>query len=246
MRHHEIANSHQRIELALGVGEQRQDLVAANGAQCLFIEFGQILAAEKDMARPPLQTVAEQPNDGANEDGLTGTREADYAENLAGHEIKAHAVEDGRATRGLDSEPTDREYRVLCGRRGGFGLHSLVANKSVQEELKLDDAQKKLDGAEAHLREAIKLKSAGPTAHYYLGLTLIKFRAYDEAQKELELAISNGGENLAQAHKYLGGVYMSTHKNKEAADELEKYLKLEPKAPDAEKIKASIKDLRRQ
>jgi hypothetical protein len=27
-------------------------------------------------------------------------------------------------------------------RRGGFGLHSLVANKSVQEELKLDDEQK--------------------------------------------------------------------------------------------------------
>src|SRR3984957_18636877 len=124
MRDHEIANSHQRIELAPGVGEQRQDLVAANGAQCLFIEFGQILAAEKDMARPPLQTVAKQPNDGANEDGLTGTREADYAENLAGHEIKAHAVEDGRATRGLDSEPTDREYRVLCGRCGTRGLDS--------------------------------------------------------------------------------------------------------------------------
>src|ERR1700692_1081661 len=122
MRHHEIANPHQRIELALGVGEQRQDLVAANGAKCLFIEFGQILAAEKDMTRPLLQTAAEQPNDGANEDGLTGTREADYAENLAGHEIKAHAVEDRRATSGLDSQPTDREYRVRCGRCGGFGL----------------------------------------------------------------------------------------------------------------------------
>ena len=39
---------------------------------------------------------------------------------------------------------------------------------------------------------------------------------------------------------------LSTHKNKEAADELEKYLKLEPKAPDAEKIKTSIKELRKQ
>ena len=109
---------------------------------------------------------------------------------------------------------------------------------------KFEDAEKKYGGAESHLREAIKLKSAGPAAHYYLGLMLIKFKAYDEAQKELELAISNGGENLALAHKYLGGVYLSTHKNKEAADELEKYLKLEPKAVDAERIKASIKDLR--
>jgi tetratricopeptide (TPR) repeat protein len=107
-----------------------------------------------------------------------------------------------------------------------------------------DAAEKKFNACEAALREAIKLKSSGPTAHYYLGLMLVKFKAYDEAQKELEAAISNGGENLAQAHKFLGGVYMSTKKNKEAADELEKYLKLDPKAPDAEKIKASIKELR--
>jgi regulator of sirC expression with transglutaminase-like and TPR domain len=33
---------------------------------------------------------------------------------------------------------------------------------------------------------------------------------------------------------------------KDAADELENYLKLEPKAPHAEKIKTSIKELRKQ
>lgn len=109
---------------------------------------------------------------------------------------------------------------------------------------KLDEAQKKLDGAEAQLREAIKLNSPGPTAHYYLGLTLLKFKAYDEAQKEFEMVISHGGENLAQAHRYLGGLYQRAHKNKEAADEMEKYLKLEPKAADAETIRGIIKDLR--
>ena len=109
---------------------------------------------------------------------------------------------------------------------------------------KWDEAQKKLDGAEAHLREAIKLNSAGPTAHYYLGLTLLKFKAYDEAQREFELVISHGGDNLAQAHRYLGGLYQRAHKNKEAADELEKYLKLDPKAKDAETIRNIIKDLR--
>ena len=60
---------------------------------------------------------------------------------------------------------------------------------------------------------------------------------------EFEAAIANGGENLALAHKYLGGLYMS-QKPKEAADELEKYLKLDPKAPDADRIKGTIKDLR--
>lgn len=129
---------------------------------------------------------------------------------------------------------------------GQLDLGIALYNQGIAfvNQQKLDEAQKKLDGAEAHLREAIKLNSPGPTAHYYLGLTLIKFRAFDEAQKELELVISNGGENLAQAHRYLGGLYQSAHKNKEAADELEKYLKLDPKAADAERIRGIIKDLR--
>jgi len=104
--------------------------------------------------------------------------------------------------------------------------------------------EKKMDEAETHLREALKLSPNGPTAHYYLGLTMVSLKRYPEAQKELELAISNGGENLALAHKYLGGLYMSAHRNKEAADQLEKYLQLEPKSPDAEKIRGTIKDLR--
>ena len=129
---------------------------------------------------------------------------------------------------------------------GQLNLGIALYNQGIAlvSQQKLDEAQKKLDGAEAHLREAIKLNSPGPLAHYYLGVTLIKFKAYDEAQKELELAISNGGENLPQAHRYLGGLYQSAHKNKEAADELEKYLKLEPKAPDAERIQGIIKELR--
>lgn len=114
----------------------------------------------------------------------------------------------------------------------------------LMSKQKFEEAEKKFNGSELHLKEAIRLKVPGPSAHYYLGLMLIKFKAYEEAQKELELAISNGGENLALAHKYLGGVYMSTHKNKEAAAELEKYLKLQPNAPDADRIKKSINDLR--
>ena len=109
----------------------------------------------------------------------------------------------------------------------------------------LDEAQKKLDGAEAHLREAIKLNSPGPNGHYYLGLTLLRFKAYDEAQKEFELAISNGGENIAQAHRFLGGLYQNAKRNKDAADEFEKYLKLDPKSKDADTIKGLIEKLRK-
>ncbi|MFS8085749.1 MAG: tetratricopeptide repeat protein [Acidobacteriota bacterium] len=103
---------------------------------------------------------------------------------------------------------------------------------------------KKFDEAEIHLRESVKLNGKIPTGHYYLGLTLVALKRYADAQTEFELAITNGGENLPQAHKYLGGIYMSTHRNKEAADELEKYLKLDPKAADAERIRTTVKELR--
>ncbi|MDX6558775.1 MAG: hypothetical protein QOF72_1824 [Blastocatellia bacterium] len=104
--------------------------------------------------------------------------------------------------------------------------------------------QNKSDQAETHLREALKLNVTGPSAHYYLGVILIKTRRYEEAQKELELAISNGGDNLALAHKYLGGLYMSAHRNNEAADQLEKYLQLDTKAPNSDQIRGTIKELR--
>src|SRR6266404_3006539 len=103
---------------------------------------------------------------------------------------------------------------------------------------------KKLEDAETQLRESVKLNSKVPTAHYYLGLTLVALKRYADAQTEFEATISNGGENLPQAHRYLGGLYMSAHRNKEAADELEKYLKLDPKAGDAERIRGTVKDLR--
>lgn len=104
--------------------------------------------------------------------------------------------------------------------------------------------QKKFDEAETHLRKALELKSPGPMAHYYLGLTLVNLKRHSEALPEFEATVANGGENIALAHRYLGGLYMGANKSKEAADELEKYLTLDPKAPDADRIKGTIKDLR--
>ncbi|HBB98414.1 MAG TPA: hypothetical protein DC054_23785 [Blastocatellia bacterium] len=131
-----------------------------------------------------------------------------------------------------------------AGAQLNLGIALYNEGVDLMGQQKFEDAEKKFNWSETHLREAVRLKLPGPSAHYYLGMMLIKFKAYEDAQKEFELTISNGGENLALAHKFLGGVYINTHKNKEAADELEKYLKLEPKAPEAEKIKASIKELR--
>jgi tetratricopeptide (TPR) repeat protein len=126
----------------------------------------------------------------------------------------------------------------------GIALYNV--GSVLLSDKKVDEANQKLALAETQLREAIKLNTPGPSAHYYLGMTLVKTRKYDEAQTELELAIKNGGANIALAHRFLGGLYQRAHKDKEAADEFETYLKLDPKVKDAETIKSIIQKLRGQ
>jgi Flp pilus assembly protein TadD len=104
--------------------------------------------------------------------------------------------------------------------------------------------QMKLEEAESQLREAIKLTETAATAHMYLGITLVNLKRFDEAAKELERSISLASGKLAQSHYYLGGIYWRAKEYKRAADELEKYLLLEPKAANADKVRATIKDLR--
>lgn len=102
------------------------------------------------------------------------------------------------------------------------------------------------DFAEAvtQLRAALRLKESAPTAHMYLGIALINIQSYDEAEKELLRALEVGGQNLALVHYYLGGIYWHKRDYQRAADALEKYLQIEPKAPDAVRITATIRELR--
>lgn len=104
--------------------------------------------------------------------------------------------------------------------------------------------QKKFAEAQAQLRDAVKKNDSAFTAHLYLGITLIHFKNFTEAETEFRKAITLGGPKASQAHYYLGGVYWQTGKFRQAADELEMYLKLEPKAANADRIRNTIKDLR--
>lgn len=104
--------------------------------------------------------------------------------------------------------------------------------------------QRKFKDAEGQFRIALQKNDSVPTAHMYLGIVLAVQRNLREAEKELLIAISSKSSEVSLAHRYLGGVYMETHDYKRAADELEKYLKLVPNAPDAEQTRAKIKEYR--
>jgi Flp pilus assembly protein TadD len=98
--------------------------------------------------------------------------------------------------------------------------------------------------AEAHLREALRINQSVPSAHMYLGLTLARLRNDGDAEKELRQAIDLSGDKLTLAHYYLGGLYWQRRDYRRAADELETYLRLTPNAPDAERVRGTVKELR--
>jgi Flp pilus assembly protein TadD len=103
---------------------------------------------------------------------------------------------------------------------------------------------KKFSEAEGQLREALKRNSAAATAHMYLGIALLRLNKFDDAEKELLVAIESSGKQLGMANYYLGGLYWRKQDYPRAVEQLEKYLLLAPNAPDAERVRATIKDLR--
>ncbi len=104
--------------------------------------------------------------------------------------------------------------------------------------------QSRFADAELHLRETLKKYDSAFTPHMYLGIALVNLKNYQEAEVELLKAISLGGARVGQAHYYLGGLYWKAKDYKRAAIQLEKYLELEPKAANAERVRATIKNLR--
>lgn len=103
---------------------------------------------------------------------------------------------------------------------------------------------RQLPEAEEQLRFATTKQSSSPTAHMYLGIALAIQRKLDEGQRELEAAIATKSQEVFLAHRYLSGIYLERHQYALAANELESYLKLVPKAPDAEMLRQKIKELR--
>lgn len=98
--------------------------------------------------------------------------------------------------------------------------------------------------AEEQLREALKHNASLPTGHMYLGFCLVRLNRYDDAEKELVLAVQGSGNQLPMAQYYLGGIYWKRQDYPKAVEALETYLRLTPNAHDAERVRATIKDLR--
>ena len=132
------------------------------------------------------------------------------------------------------------------------------ADEAFQAALKIDPAafsplvnrgmanvlMKRYGEAVPMLRKAVAKNDQSVAGHYFLGQALANLGIFDEAEKELQASVKLGDEEVKEAHRLLAIIYVSRGAKKQAADELEAYLKLAPDAPDAEKLKNKIRELR--
>ncbi len=94
------------------------------------------------------------------------------------------------------------------------------------------------------LRRALKQNDQSAVGHYLLGQALANLGLFDEAEKELVVSLKLGKEQMKEAHRILAIIYSSRGAKKQAAQELQTYLKLAPDTPDADQLREMIRRLK--
>ncbi|MGH9800116.1 MAG: tetratricopeptide repeat protein, partial [Blastocatellia bacterium] len=98
------------------------------------------------------------------------------------------------------------------------------------------------------LQRSLQLAPGSPNAafaHFYLGLSLWKLGKPAAAEPHLKKACELGGNSMPpDIHLHLAKHYSDTTRFREAADELELFLKLAPDARDADNIRELARRLR--
>ena len=105
---------------------------------------------------------------------------------------------------------------------------------------------KQLPQAVESMRRAINLNQKSVNANLWLGMLLRQTDKLDEAETYLKRADQLAASKSPDAHWQLALLFNQLKRYKEAADELELFLKIQPDAKDTELIKKLIQRFRQQ
>jgi len=99
----------------------------------------------------------------------------------------------------------------------------------------------KFEPAVSELQQALKQRDQSANGHFYLGQALANLGRFGEAEEHLTRAIALGGDEVKDAHRFLGAIYLQRGERERGVAELETYLKLAPKARDAEQVRQIVR-----
>jgi Flp pilus assembly protein TadD len=99
----------------------------------------------------------------------------------------------------------------------------------------------KFEPAVTELQHSLKQREQSANGHFYLGQALANLGRFDEAVTHLSRAVELGGDEMKDAHRFLGIIYLRRGERAQGVTELETYLKLSPNARDADQIRQIIR-----
>jgi tetratricopeptide (TPR) repeat protein len=105
--------------------------------------------------------------------------------------------------------------------------------------------QGKFNLAVTELQAALKQKDQSAIGHLYLGQALAVLGRFADAEAHLTRAVALGGDEVKDAHRFLGAIYFQQGEREKGIAEFETYLKLAPKAKDAEQVRNMIRQNKR-
>jgi tetratricopeptide (TPR) repeat protein len=96
------------------------------------------------------------------------------------------------------------------------------------------------------LEQAVSNEPRDAAAHLFLGFAYASIDRREDARAVLQKALNLDAAGSARAHVYLANLALKENRTNEAAAELETYLAAVPNAPDAEKLRALLYQLKTQ
>jgi len=103
----------------------------------------------------------------------------------------------------------------------------------------------KFNLAVPELQTALKQKDQSANGHLYLGQALANLGRFADAEAHLTRAVELGGDDVKDAHRFLGAIYLQRGEREKGVAEFETYLRLAPKAKDAEQVRQMIRQNKR-
>jgi len=144
---------------------------------------------------------------------------------------------------GLLYVETEKDQQAIEPLKKAIGINP----KSAQSHLGLGMAYINLDRVSdgvSELNTTLGLDSRLFNAHLYLGIALSTMGKLEEAEKSFKEAYAVGGVQARAAHLYLASIYDKRKDYQKAIEELEAYLRENPKAPNAGKIREAVSKLK--